>query len=370
MKLSTTESYIALNLVEHVGPILLRKLLDAFGEPQKILSSSRKELLRVQGVGEIVADSITNWEQNTDLQGELRRIKEAGVHVLTWADDSYPANLRSIADPPIVLYVKGKLEARDKNAIAIVGSRMTTLYGQETARQLGYQLAYAGLTVVSGGARGIDTMAHQGALAAKGRTIAVFGTGIDIVFPKENDALFEKIVESGGALMTQFPFGRQGDVQTFPIRNRIVSGLSLGLVVVEADVNSGAMITAGMAADQGRQVYAVPGRIDTPRSRGCHKLIKGGAKLVENSEDILCDFEYLLPAVNRVQEKSGASASAASLTDAEKQILDAIGDEETEMDVVTRQTKLTTAQVSATLLALEMKRLVKQLPGKRFVRSR
>jgi DNA processing protein len=370
MKLSTIESYVALNLIEHVGPILLKRLLDAFGEPQKILSASRKELLRVQGVGEVVADSISNWEQSADLQGELKRIRDANVRVLSWADAEYPENLRTIADPPIVLYVKGKLEPRDKNAIAIVGSRMATLYGQETARQLGYQLAYAGFTVVSGGARGIDTMAHQGALAAKGRTLCVLGTGIDIVFPPENDALFEKIVETGGALMTQFPFGRQGDTQSFPIRNRIVSGLSLGLVVVEADVNSGAMITAAMAADQGRQVYAVPGRIDTPRSRGCHKLIKNGAKLVENSEDILCDFEYLLPTATRSQGKAGAKTTGSPLTELERKILDAIGDEEAEMDIVTRQTQLTTAQVSATLCALEMKRLVKQLPGKRFVRAR
>ncbi len=225
--MTNTESYIALNLIEHVGPILLKKLLDAFAEPQNILGASRKELLRVQGVGDVVADSISNWENSVDLQGELRRVAEANVRVLTWADAEYPENLRTISDPPIVLYVKGTLDARDKNAIAIVGSRMTTLYGQETARQLGCQLAYAGFTVVSGGARGIDTMAHQGALAAKGRTLCVLGTGIDIVFPKENDALIEKIVESGGALLTQFPFGRQGDVQTFPIRNPSSAGFRL-----------------------------------------------------------------------------------------------------------------------------------------------
>ena len=214
-------------------------------------------------------------------------------------------------------------------------------------------------------------MAHQGALAAKGRTICVLGTGIDVVFPKENDALFEKIVESGGTLMTQFAFGRQGDTQSFPIRNRIVSGLLLGLVVVEAGLGSGALITAGMAADQGRQVYAVPGRVDSPHSRGCHKLLKSGAKLVENSEDVLSDFEYLFPQSQREKSvEKEPDASAVALSEAERKILDAIGREETEIDVITKQSNLTTAQVSSTLLALEMKRLVKQLPGKRFVRPR
>jgi DNA processing protein len=369
--MNSTEAYIALNMVDHVGPILLKRLLDAFGEPQKILRASRKELIGVTGVGEVVAESISTWEANVDLQGELRRVADANVRVLTWADTDYPENLRKIADPPIVLYVKGRLDPRDKNAIAIVGSRMTTLYGQETARQLGYQLAYAGFTVISGGARGIDTSAHQGALAAKGRTIAVLGTGIDIVFPPENDALFAKIVESGGALMTQFPFGRQGDVQTFPIRNRIVSGLSLGVVVVEAGLASGALITAGMAADHGRQVYAVPGRIDSPHSRGCHKLIKSGAKLVENAEDVLSEFEYLFPQSQRPKSAAASpSAEAVALSETEQKVFDAISNEETEIDAVIRQSGLTTAQVSASLLALEMKRLVKQRPGKRFVRVR
>ena len=228
----------------------------------------------------------------------MKRIGEYGCHVLTQSDEEYPELLRQIYDPPVVLYVKGRLLAGDKNSVAIVGSRMTTHYGIEVARKLAYQLAYVGVTVVSGGARGIDTAAHQGTLSAKGRTVAVLGTGINLVFPAENAELFERIAGKG-AVITQFPFNRKADKQSFPIRNRIVAGMTLGTVVVEANLTSGALITANMAVEQGRQVFAVPGRIDSPRSKGCHELIKKGAKLCEGAEDILSEFEYLFPASNR-----------------------------------------------------------------------
>jgi DNA processing protein len=197
-----------------------------------------------------------------------------------------------------VLYVKGALTEKDNNAVAMVGSRMTTHYGLEVARKLAYQLAYVGVTVVSGGARGIDTAAHQGALTAKGRTVVVLGNGINIVFPSENAQLFERVA-SNGAVITQFPFNRIADKQSFPIRNRIVAGMTLGTVVVEANLTSGALITANFAVEYGRQVFAVPGRIDSPRSKGCHDLIKKGAKLCEGAEDILSEFEYLFPPGNR-----------------------------------------------------------------------
>jgi DNA processing protein len=301
-----------------------------------------------------------------DLSAELKRIADFGAQVLTLDDAAYPANLREIYDPPLALYVKGTLEPRDKHAIAIVGSRQTTYYGLESARKLGYQLAYAGVTVVSGFARGIDTAAHQGALAANGRTLAVLGTGLDIVYPPENGPLYEKITNGGGAMMTQFPFGVRPDTQHFPLRNRIVSGLSLGIIVVEAGVTSGALITANMALDQGRQVFAVPGKIDSPQSHGCHKLIKAGAKLVEDAEDVLTEFEELFPKSSR-PAAPGAEPPTLELTEDEQKVYDAVGDDETDVDVVIRQSGLTSAEVFATLLRLEMKRLVKQVPGKRFV---
>jgi DNA processing protein len=268
--------------------------------------------------------------------------------------------------------VKGDLNAdKDRNAVALVGSRQTTHYGVETARRLAYQLAYVGVTVVSGGARGIDTAAHQGALAAKGRTLCVLGTGLNIVFPPENRELFERIAERG-ALLTQFPFNRNGDKQSFAIRNRIIAGMTLGTVVVEADLHSGALITANFATEYGRQVFAVPGRIDSPRSKGCHDLIKKGAKLCESAEDVLSEFEYLFPASNRPPSPAETGAlPALELSENEQKVLDAIrADEETSIDEVIRGSGLPASAVNVALLSLEMKRVVRQLPGKLFVRNR
>src|SRR6266699_2609357 len=296
--MDSREALVALNLVERVGPVRVRQLLEHFGDAPAILRASKQQLLQARNIGEETADSIANWEKNIDLAAELKRIAEFGCRIVTQAEPEYPELLRQIYDPPIVLYVKGELLPKDKNAVAMVGSRMTTHYGLEVARKLAYQLAYIGVTVVSGGARGIDTAAHQGALTAKGRTVAVLGTGINIVFPPENAELFSRISASGAGI-TQFPFNRQADKQSFPIRNRIVAGMTLGTVVVEANLTSGALITAGMAIDNGRQVFAVPGRIDSPQSKGCHDLIKKGAKLCEGAEDILSEFEYLFPTTNR-----------------------------------------------------------------------
>jgi DNA processing protein len=365
------EALIALNLVEHVGPVRLRRLLEHFGDAPAILRAGRDALLRVTGVGEDTAEAIARWEATVDLAGELRRIAEYGCRVLVSADEEYPPLLREIYDPPIVLYVKGALTPRDRNAVALVGSRQTTAYGQETARRLAYQLAYVGVTVVSGGARGIDTAAHQGALAAKGRTVAVLGTGINLVFPPENAELFERIA-AAGAVLTQFPFHRPADKQSFPIRNRIVAGLTLGTVVVEADLQSGALITAKFAADYGRQVFAVPGRIDSPRSRGCHDLIKNGAKLCEGADDILGEFEYLFPASNRPPSPAETGLlPALELSDREQAVLATLATgTETAVDEVIRRSGLPASAVNVALLGLEMKKLVRQLPGKLFVRAR
>ena len=367
--MDSREALVALNLVEHVGPVRVRQLLEHFGEAPAILSASKRLLLQVRGIGEETADSIANWEKTIDLAGELKRISDYGCHILTQADSEYPELLRQIYDPPVVLYVKGRLTDKDKNAVAMVGSRMTTHYGIESARKLAYQLAYVGVTVVSGGARGIDTAAHQGALSARGRTVAVLGTGINLIFPAENAELFERVAASG-AVITQFPFNRKADKQSFPIRNRIVAGMTLGAVVVEANLTSGALITAGMAVEYGRQVFAVPGRIDSPRSKGCHELIKKGAKLCEGAEDILSEFEYLFPAGNR---PPGASETgvlpALNLSENEQKAWDALGHDEMSIDDVIRGSGLPSSAVSVALLGLEMKRLIRQLPGKMFVRN-
>jgi len=251
----------------------------------------------------------------------------------------------------------------------MVGSRHTTHYGQETARRLGYQLGYVGVTVVSGGARGIDTAAHQGALSAKGRTVCVLGTGINIVFPAENQELFERIA-ANGAVVTQYPFNRRADRQSFAIRNRIVAGMTLGTVVVEANLTSGALITANFATDYGRQVFAVPGRIDSPQSKGCHDLIKKGAKLCEGVEDILSEFEYLFPASNRAPSPGETGTlPALELGENEQKVLAGLTQEEVHMDEVIRKSGLPASAVSVALFSLEMKRLVRQLPGKMFLRN-
>ena len=368
--MDSREAFIALNMIEHVGPVRARLLLEHFGEAPAILSASKSQLRTVRNIGEDTAAAIANWEKSVDLAGELKRISDFGCHVLIQSDEAYPSMLREIYDPPLVLYVKGELTAKDKNAVAMVGSRQTTHYGIETARKLAYQLAYVGVTVVSGGARGIDTAAHQGALSAKGRTVAVLGTGINLIAPPENADLFKRIAENG-AVITQFPFNRAADKQSFPIRNRIVAGMTLGTVVVEADMHSGALITSNFATEYGRQVFAVPGRIDSPRSKGCHDLIKKGAKLCEGAEDILSEFEYLFPTSNKPPSPGETGVlPALELSPNEQKVLDALDGEERVIDELIRKSGLPSSAVSVALLSLEMKRIIKQLPGKLFVRNK
>jgi DNA processing protein len=370
IQMDPREAFIVLNLIEGVGPVRTRLLLEHFGDAPGILAASASALLRVRTIGDDTAAKIAAWQSTVDLAGELKRIADFGCHVLIQSDALYPASLREIYDPPLVLYVKGELTAKDQNAVAMVGSRMTTHYGLETARKLAYQLAYTGVTVVSGGARGIDTAAHQGALSGKGRTIAVLGTGINLVAPPENAELFERIA-ANGAVITQFPFNRPADRQSFPIRNRIVAGMTLGTVVVEANLTSGALITANFATEYGRQIFAVPGRIDSPRSKGCHDLIKKGAKLCEGVEDILSEFEYLFPASNRPATASATGVlPALELNPNEQQVIAVVpADEETGIDEIIRASGLPSSAVNVALFSLEMKRLVKQLPGKMFMRN-
>jgi DNA processing protein len=363
------EAFVALNMIEGLGPVRVRQLLDRFGDAPAILRASRSQLQSVHGVGPEVSEAVASWEKNVDLAAELKRIEQSGCHIVIQSDENYPALLKQIYDPPILLYVRGQLTAGDKNAVAVVGSRMTTHYGVEVARKIAYQLACVGVTVVSGGARGIDTAAHQGALGGKGRTLVVLGTGVNLVFPAENAGLFERVAAQG-AVLTQFPFNRKADKQSFPIRNRIVAGMTLGTVVVEANLTSGALITAGMAVEYGRQVFAVPGRVDSPRSKGCHDLIKKGAKLCEGVEDILTEFEYMFPASNRSPLlRDSSELPALTLSDTEQAVYDLIDKEESTTDDLIRRSGLPSSSVSVALLGLEMKRLIRQLPGKLFVRN-
>jgi DNA processing protein len=363
--MTSTEAYIALNMLPGIGVARLRKLLEVFGSPESILVARAADLRAVHGIGQEVAKAVVEWEKHVDLEAELRRIADFGAKIVPHDSPDYPPLLRQITSPPILLYVWGDLQARDNHSIGVVGSRKASHYGLECAKKLSYQLAYAGLTVISGLARGIDTAAHQGALAAQGRTIAVLGSGFHKLYPSENQLLAEKIAGSG-AVVSEFSMETTADTQTFPMRNRIVAGWGSGVLIVEAGFGSGALITATQAIDQGRNVYAVPGQIDRPSAAGSNRLIQQGAKLVTSAADILDDLHVLIP--RGQQELPIPQDRTATLKPDEKLVYNAIGDNETAIDLIISRSNLPSGRVSSTLLLLEMKRLVKQLPGQHFVK--
>ncbi|MFZ4115424.1 MAG: DNA-processing protein DprA [Chthoniobacterales bacterium] len=363
--MTETEACIILNMVAHVGPIRFARLKQHFGSAVAILKATGETLRRVEGIGMEVAESIKTWEKQVDLAAEVARVEAFGATVLTMQDQAYPALLRDIEDPPIALYCWGCLEERDQHyGIGIVGTRDASHYAMEATKKLGYQLAYAGLTVYSGLARGIDTVAHQAALAAHGRTVAVLGSGLEHLYPLENIPLAEKIISSG-AVITEFPMGTKPSKQTFPKRNRIISGCSFGVLVVEAGIRSGALISAHQALEQGRSVYSVPGRIDQPNTFGSNKLIQQGAKLVMEAADILSDFPILFSH----QPKLDQSKPTVPLQGEEFIIYEAIGEDPTPIDQIITTSSLPAAIVSSRLLALELSGHVRPMPGSRFVKT-
>ncbi|MCB1225439.1 MAG: DNA-processing protein DprA [Verrucomicrobiales bacterium] len=364
------EAYLALNLIPQVGPVRLRRMLDYFGGPQAVLAAKPTQLAQVKGIDQTLAEHIAAWQDHIDLTGELAKIRDLGLTLLMPEDELYPPLLRQEPTAPFLLYVWGQLQKRDHQAIGVVGSRQATAYGMNAAKKFSFQIAYAGYTVISGLARGIDTAAHESALAAKGRTIAVIGSGIGKLYPPENQALAARIAENG-AVISEYPVDRLADKQTFPYRNRIVAGWSHGLLVVEAPGRSGSLITAQQALEMGRTIYAVPGNFDRPTSTGCNRLIQQGAKLVLDGGDILDDLGALFPAENRVSEPAPTAAATASLENLsldERILFDAIGTEETHVDEIITRSGLTPATVSSSLMRLEMKRLVRQLPGRHYIK--
>jgi DNA processing protein len=290
--LSRSQALVVLNALPHLGPITANRLLEACGgDPVAVLTTDPAALRSVRGVGPVIAETLVAWRSHVDLAAEERGLRANRAIFLAAEDEGYPILLREIHDPPIGLYCRGRYEPA-QTSVAIVGSRRTTQYGLATARRLGGELARRGFCVVSGLARGIDTAAHEGALDAGGRTVAVLGTGVDLVYPPENRTLTERIAREG-ALLSEFRLGRSADRQSFAMRNRIVAGMSAAIVVVESDVDGGSMITARFAAEQGRVVLAVPGRIDQPTSAGCHQLIRDGAVLLTSAEDVVDELSYL-----------------------------------------------------------------------------
>jgi DNA processing protein len=361
-ELSERQAFLVLNALPNIGPITLNRLLaELGGDPRAVFEAGTRRLESVKGVGPVISGTIAAWRENFDLTREEERMARAGVAFITARDPGYPRLLREISDPPIGLYRRGDYEMTQPG-VAIVGSRRTTLYGQATAKRLATELAGRGFCVVSGLARGIDTAAHEGALEAGGRTAAVLGTGIDLVYPPENLGLYRRLAESG-AILSEFPFGRRADKQSFAMRNRIVAGCCEAVIVVESDVSGGAMITARFAGEQGRLLFAVPGRIDQSTSAGCHQLIRDGATLLTGVEDLLSELNYLdglRPAP--IPEKAGANGERpglADLTADERTLLGCFaGGGILGPDELAAQTGLAAPAVSAGLMMLELKHRV------------
>lgn len=356
--------WIALKMVQGVGEVLFRNLISKFHSPQNVFRAQINEIERVDGIGEKTAQAIKGFSDWDRVEEEIEKIKRSGFKLLLLTDPNYPRNLFNTYNPPPFLYVKGEIVSEDDNAIAIVGTRVPDRYGRSVTQRLAEELSQRGITIVSGMARGIDSIAHAGALRTGGRTIAVLGSGLDVIYPIENKKLYEEI-SNRGAVVSEFSLGTSPDSINFPKRNRIISGLSLGVVVVQASDKSGSLITASFALEQNREVFAVPGNIETKLSRGTNKLIKEGAKLVESVEDILTEIESL----RRFKEDKSVSASTVSLcgiSQDEKTIYSVLRDEPLHIDEITKLTGMSPKNVLSVLLSLELSGLITQFPGKMF----
>jgi DNA processing protein len=342
-------------------PRMAKLLLDHFGSGELAVSAPIHEIAAIEGLDRRALEKL-ELAKDVDISTDLEKIRDLGLSVVTIQNEAYPVNLREIHDPPPVIYVKGTLKETDKFSISIVGTRRPSTAGRQTASNIARDLARGGFTIVSGMAYGIDSSAHQGAIAGGGRTVAVAGCGVDIVYPPANKDLYQEIADHG-AVVSEFPIGTAPDAWQFPVRNRIISGLSLGTVVIEAPEKSGALLTAGAAADQGRDVYVVPGDVRTGLSKGCHALLKEGAKLIEGAEDIL--QEMGIP-VEAAQER--LSEIPEDISEDEKTVLATLSLEEKHIDSIILDSRLDTGRVNGILVTLEIRGLVKRVPGNCFVR--
>jgi DNA processing protein len=378
--------WIALRAVEEVGCVGFRTLLQAFSSPRAVFSATAQTLRVIPGIGPKTAHHIRSFSDWKMAEREIERAAELGVDIVTCEDPLYPRNLLNTYDYPPFLYVKGSLSPAEI-FVAVVGSRLASVYGRYTTEKISRELALKGITIVSGLARGIDAAAHRGALAGKGRTIAVLGCGLDIVYPPENKELAETVAMHG-ALVTEFPFGTPPNAPNFPSRNRLISGISLGVVIVEAGEKSGSLITARIAAEQGRSVFAVPGEIGAAGSRGTHRLIKQGAVLIENVDDIL---EEILPQAGKPPSVSNGPSPAfrpeafepdresppapalggdvAGLSDQEDKLLSLITSRPVDIDLLIASSGFAAQEVLNALLILELRGLIRQMPGKQFLRK-
>jgi len=369
--------WLALALTQGLGPTRIRKLTEHFGSAERVFHASLTEL-ESTGIQAVSAQSIATGKSLELAQQECAKALEAGAKIISLSDPEYPSRLKEIYDPPVILFVKGSVEVLEQPGIAMVGTRHPTPYGSGMAERLSTDLAARGLIIISGLARGIDTMSHRGAVAAKGKTVAVLGTGIDVMYPKENTRLTEQIIALGGALISEFPVGTSPAPQNFPIRNRIISGMSVGVLVVEAAEYSGTRITSRCALEQNRDVYAVPGNVTNKSSWGPNTLIKQGAKLVATWEDVWEELPTdIQVALSAVHPESSEPETASLFPDEvksphEKKILKLLKpDESTHIDQIVEllENELSSSEIFAALFELELNGKIRQLPGKNFVKS-
>lgn len=355
--------WLALSFISGLGSTLIRRLIDRFETPERVFHASKRELLEIEGLGEKLIEKIKNGPEEKLVENELSLLKGVGGDIITIKDVNYPKRLKEIYDPPPILYIRGSLKEDDELAISIVGSRKTNPYGRWITEKISRELARHGITIVSGMARGIDAIAHMGAISEGGRTIAVLGCGIDVVYPSENRALFNEIIDHG-AIISEFPMKSLPEGGHFPRRNRIISGLSLGVVVVQANQGSGSLITANYALEQGREVFAIPGNVGAEGSRGTNQLIKQGARLVESSEDIL---EEILPQWKREKgEDREEKRPKIDLAEDERIIYELLDENPLDIDTIIRESRFDAGKVSSLLLDLELRGLISQWPGKCF----
>lgn len=359
--------WLGLGRVNGVGNVIYKALIDEFHDPETVFEAPQKRLEEIPGIGKKTAASIKSFKEWDWVEKEIGLIKKHDVVFLTQRHSDFPEALLSIPDPPPYLYVKGAICKKDENAIAVVGTRIPTQYGVSAAEVISRKLAGSGITIVSGMARGVDTAAHRGALAADGRTIAVLGSGIDVIYPPDNKKLYEQII-SNGAVVSEFPIGTAPLAENFPQRNRIISGLVKGVLVVEASEKSGSLITAGLALDYGRDVFALPGNITSFKSKGTNKLIKQGAKLVEDARDILEELSISGTGLKPAHAVPDSLLKMrAGLSSEEEQIISLL-DEPSFIDTIIQRTGLPAQKISALLLDMELKGLVQQQAGKQFIR--
>lgn len=368
------EAYIILNIISGIGPARVKALCSHFGSVSNALHASLLELKSVQGIGSTLGEAIACWKNNTEHEAEMELAEKAGVEIITLADEEYPSDLREVHDAPLCLYVRGQMPSESDFLLGVVGSRRITNYGRSMSEHLSRAAAYAGWTVVSGLAYGTDAVAHKTVVDAGGRTIAVLGGGLARVFPQDHVPLAKSIIDGGGAVISEFPMEFAPNRRSFPMRNRIISGLSKGILVIEAGTTSGALITAKFALEQGRLIFAVPGQADNPQAKGCNSLIKQGAKLTESFDDIMEEFEFLHGSPRQFNYKVVDDHAVTNeneqhdlkLSEDEGRIIALLKDGDASADSLVAETGMGAGKLLSLLMKMEMKKLISQLPGKRF----